>query len=85
MEKGTPHCKLLRVKLLLGSGKVKATFSALAGGAALGLDFAAMVAVIQALKPADFHKKYDYLRGPHHLARRRYPKSLRDPAYPGVW
>lgn len=56
MEKGSPHCKLLRVKLLLGSGKVKATFSALAGGAALGLDFAAMVAVIQALKPADFYK-----------------------------
>lgn len=55
MEKATPHCKLPRVKLLLEARKVKATFSALAGGAALGFDFAAMVAIIQTLKPADFY------------------------------
>jgi motility quorum-sensing regulator/GCU-specific mRNA interferase toxin len=56
MEKSTPHCKLPRIKLLLEAGEVKATFSALAGGAGLGLDFSAMVAVIQALTPADFYK-----------------------------
>jgi motility quorum-sensing regulator / GCU-specific mRNA interferase toxin len=56
MEKSTPHCKLPRVKSLLESGKVKATFSALAGGAGLGLDFAGMAAVIQALMPGDFYK-----------------------------
>lgn len=56
MEKSTPHCKLPRIKLLLESSMVRATFSALAGGAGLGLDFAAMVAVIQTLKPADFYK-----------------------------
>lgn len=56
MEKSRPHCKLPRIKLLTASGKVRATYSALAGGAGLGLDFAAMVAVIQALTPANFYK-----------------------------
>lgn len=56
MEKGTPHCKLSRVKSLLEAGKVKATLSALAGGAALGLDFAEMVAIIKTLARADFYK-----------------------------
>ncbi len=56
MEKSRPHCKLPRIKLLTASGKVTATYSALAGGAGLGLDFAAMVAVIQALTPANFYK-----------------------------
>jgi hypothetical protein len=35
MEKRTPHCKLVVVKNLLAAGKVRATVSALAGGAAL--------------------------------------------------
>jgi motility quorum-sensing regulator/GCU-specific mRNA interferase toxin len=49
MEKKTPHGKLSVVKALLASGQVRSTFSALAGGAALSLDFNGMVAVVQAL------------------------------------
>ncbi|MED5610581.1 MULTISPECIES: type II toxin-antitoxin system MqsR family toxin [Pseudomonas] len=56
MEKSTPHCRLDRVKSLLAQGRVRATYSALSGGAALGLDFADMLAVIEALAPRDFHK-----------------------------
>jgi motility quorum-sensing regulator/GCU-specific mRNA interferase toxin len=39
MEKRTPHCRLVVVKNLLAAGKVRATVSALAGGAALGFGF----------------------------------------------
>lgn len=56
MEKWTPHCKLPVVKELVGAGKVRSTFSALAGGAALGFDFDGMVKIIMELTPADFHK-----------------------------
>ncbi len=56
MEKWTPHCKLPVVKALVETGKVRATFTALAGGAALGLDFEGMVGVVMALTPQDFHK-----------------------------
>ncbi|MEB2317112.1 MAG: type II toxin-antitoxin system MqsR family toxin [Pseudomonadota bacterium] len=56
MEKGTPHCKLAIVKALIEAGQVRATFSALAGSAALGLDFDGMLDVIMTLKPQDFHK-----------------------------
>lgn len=56
MEKRTPHCKLSVVKALVEAGKVRATFTALAGGAALGLDFEGMASVIMALTPGDFHK-----------------------------
>jgi motility quorum-sensing regulator/GCU-specific mRNA interferase toxin len=56
MEKRTPHCKLSVVKALVQTGKVRATFSALTGGAALGLDFGRMVGVVEALTPQDFHK-----------------------------
>jgi len=56
MEKHTPHCKLSVVKVLLEAGKVRSTLSALAGGAALGFDFADMLDVINALKPSDFYK-----------------------------
>jgi len=35
---------------------VRSTFSSLAGAAALGFDFAGMLAVIAALKPTDFYK-----------------------------
>ncbi|WBG65652.1 type II toxin-antitoxin system MqsR family toxin [Pseudomonas citronellolis] len=45
-----------RVKSLLAQGRVRATYSALSGGAALGLDFAGMLAVIEALAPRDFYK-----------------------------
>ena len=56
MEKRTPHCKLSVVKALVEAGKVKATLTALTGGAALGLDFGAMVNVVKALTSRDFHK-----------------------------
>jgi motility quorum-sensing regulator/GCU-specific mRNA interferase toxin len=56
MEKRTPHCRLSVVKALVEAGKVRATFTALAGGAALGLDFEGMLGVVMALMPRDFHK-----------------------------
>lgn len=56
MEKRTPHCKLPVVKALIEVGKVRATFTALSGGAALGLDFEGMVGVVMALTTQDFHK-----------------------------
>ena len=56
MEKGTPHCKLSVVKTMLRAGKVRSTLSALAGGAALGLDFEGILSVVMALTPADFYK-----------------------------
>ncbi len=56
MEKRTPHCQLSVVRALIQVGKVRSTYSALAGGAALGLDFDGIVAVVLALKPGDFYK-----------------------------
>jgi len=56
MEKHTPHCRLSVVKTLVEAGQVRATFTALAGGASLGLDFEGMVSIVQALTPQDFHK-----------------------------
>jgi len=43
MEKRTPHCRLSVVIALVEAGQVRATFTALTGGAALGLDFDGMV------------------------------------------
>ena len=56
MEKSTPHCKLSKVKCLIDAGKVRSTGSALAGGAALGLDFEGIVGVVMMLAPSDFYK-----------------------------
>ena len=56
MEKGIPHCKLPVVKAMIEAGKFRSTMSALAGGAALGLDFEGIVSVVKALTPADFYK-----------------------------
>jgi len=56
VEKHTPHCKLSVVKTLVEAGQVRATFTALTGGAALGLDFEGMVSIVQALTPQDFYK-----------------------------
>ena len=56
MEKRTPHCKLSTIKAMAEAGRIKATFSALAGGAALGMDFEGMVGVVKALTSHDFHK-----------------------------
>ena len=56
MEKSTPHCRLQVVKGLIEAGKVRATMSALVGGAALGFDFDGIVEVVMALAPGDFYK-----------------------------
>src|ERR1700712_5754400 len=56
MEKRSPHCQLSVIKALIGEGKVRSTFSALAGGAALGFDFQGIIAVVLALTPKDFYK-----------------------------
>ncbi|MHB1958674.1 MAG: type II toxin-antitoxin system MqsR family toxin [Acidobacteriaceae bacterium] len=56
MEKRTPHCQLSIVKSLIQEGKVRSTFSALSGGAALGFDFDGMLEVIMALTLKDFYK-----------------------------
>jgi len=56
MEKSTPHCQLSVVKAMIQAGKVRATLSALAGGAALGFNFDGIVGVVMALTAKDFHK-----------------------------
>jgi motility quorum-sensing regulator/GCU-specific mRNA interferase toxin len=56
MEKRTPHCPLSIVRTLIQQGKVRSTFSALTGGAALGFDFDGMLAVVLALTAKDFYK-----------------------------
>ena len=56
MEKNSPHCHLPVVKALIQAGKVRATVSALAGGAALGLDFEGIIGIVVALTTADFYK-----------------------------
>lgn len=56
MEKRTPRCKLTLVRALVEQRKVRATVSALAGGAALGFDFEGIVGVVKALTPKDFYK-----------------------------
>ena len=56
MEKQTPHCKLLVVKAMIEAGNVKTTKAAREGGAALGMDFDSMIAVVMTLTTADFYK-----------------------------
>ncbi|MGA2249721.1 type II toxin-antitoxin system MqsR family toxin [Terracidiphilus sp.] len=56
MEKRTPHCPLLRIKILVEAGKVRTTQTALAGAVALGFGYSEMLAVVLALKPGDFYK-----------------------------
>ena len=56
MNKNTPHCKLSAIQSLVVAGKVRATLSALTGGAALGLSFIDIVEVILSLSPSDFYK-----------------------------
>lgn len=56
MEKRTPHCRLSVVKALAASGRLRATFSALQGAQALGLEFDAVRDVVLALEPGDFRK-----------------------------
>lgn len=56
MEKHIPHCKLPRLQALVGSGHVRATQTALAGAAALEMDYSAMLEIVMSLKPCDFYK-----------------------------
>lgn len=56
MEKRTPHFKLAVVHACVEAGKVQATGTALAGGAALGLDIHGIVEVVMALDRRDFRK-----------------------------
>ena len=57
MEKGTPHCKLSKVKSLVETGKARATASAFSGARELGInDLAGMCAVVLSLTPANFYK-----------------------------
>jgi len=56
MEEGIPHYRLPVVKTMIEAGRIRATFSALAGTAALGFDFQDIVAIVKTLAPADFHK-----------------------------
>ena len=66
MEKGTPHCRLPVVRALVEAGKVRSTYSALSGAAALGFDFDAMLVIVKALKTADFYKSMT-THADHHL------------------
>jgi motility quorum-sensing regulator/GCU-specific mRNA interferase toxin len=56
VEKPTPHCKLPVVKALVEAGKVRTTHAARSGAMELGLAFSDMLAVVMALRPADFYK-----------------------------
>ena len=56
MEKHTPHYKLSTIKILMDTGQVRATQSALSGAVSLGFDFKGMCAVIATLTSADFYK-----------------------------
>jgi motility quorum-sensing regulator/GCU-specific mRNA interferase toxin len=56
MEKRTPHCPLTQVKILVEAGKVRTTHTARVGAVALGFSYSDMLAVVLALKPADFYK-----------------------------
>ena len=56
MEKLSPHHPLDAVKQLIKDGKVRSTFSALTGGAELGLNFDAILATVLALTQKDFYK-----------------------------
>ena len=56
MEKQTPHYPLSQVKELIASGNVRSTRTALEGGAALGVDFKGILAVVSGLESQDFYK-----------------------------
>lgn len=56
MEKRTPHCPLSVVKSLIKAGKVRSTFSALAGASALEISFDGMLTIITSLTMQDFYK-----------------------------
>ena len=56
MEKSTPHYQLPAIKILIEAGRVRSTMSALAGAAALGINFDGMIVVVATLTQKDFYK-----------------------------
>jgi len=56
MEKRTPHCKLVIVKVLVSAGRYRTTQAARAGAVELGFDLDDMLAVVKSLTSADFYK-----------------------------
>jgi motility quorum-sensing regulator / GCU-specific mRNA interferase toxin len=56
LEKWTPHCNLPKVKSLIEAGKVRATLSAISGGAQMGFGFDAILDAIRGLTIKDFYK-----------------------------
>ena len=56
MSKSAPHCKLTVVKVLLEAGRFRVTRVARVGAEAMGIDYQGMLAVVAALRPADFYK-----------------------------
>lgn len=81
MEKSTPHCKLQVVRTLVASGRLRATLSALAGGAALGFDFDGIVKVVMSLTPSDFYKSMT-THADHHIWQDVYrPSTLAGDVY----
>ncbi len=81
MEKRTPHCRLSVVKALIEAGEVRATFSALTGAAALGLDLNGMVGIVKALTPRDFRKSMT-TRADHRIWQDVYhPTTEAGPVY----
>ena len=56
MEKRIPHYNLPVIKDMIKAQKVRATLSALTGGAALGLDVEGIIGVVMALNQRDFYK-----------------------------
>ena len=56
MEKHTPHYKLSRIKILMDTGQVRSTQSALSGAVSLGFDFNDMCNIVKSLTSSDFYK-----------------------------
>lgn len=57
MEKGTAHCKLVKVHALVRAGRVRSTKAAYIGAAMLGIDtLAEMCEIVLGLTPSDFYK-----------------------------
>jgi len=56
MEKSTPHCKLPIIKAMIEEGKIRMTWTAISGGAALDFDSDGMISVIMSLTGKDFYK-----------------------------
>ena len=56
MEKGSPHCKLARVRLMVQAGEVRVTSAARLGATAMGLGLDDMLDIVFSLKAADFYK-----------------------------